>query len=305
VHRRLWQARSVVSSRVKSRVTGSLRQPSGEVTYFAVINGERLWVSADAGGHAEARLVLVNRSTKHVRQLPEPRAADMTGQTPRRGALVVACQREDVLTAEDVGIWDLAVVLPGKSPAPLRLAERAEVYPTAPVAPAAADDGVVVTPYRTADGRPAVRVALASPSVEVLTLISEPGRLALSLQLNRWRGPLPTSLELDQRGGPGHVSVPILFDDGPAAVSVPLDLVAEQRVAATASVWNVAVASPSGTTRCGRTARDVSDPRKTYRYPTSSYLTADGGLVVFRPYFTTDRHLAVEIDGVEYGAPPS
>ena len=67
---------------------------------------------------------------------------------------------------------------------------------------------------------------------------------------------------------------------------------------APASVWDVSVEGPEGRTRCGRTARDVVDPRRVHRYTTQTYGSATGdAALVFRPYFTNDRHLAVEIDG--------
>jgi hypothetical protein len=88
--------------------------------------------------------------------------------------------------------------------------------------------------------------------------------------------------------------------EGRASISVPLHLLALQCRDAPASVWDVAVEGPAGRTRCGRTGHDVSDPRRVYRYSTQSYQSAsEDSALVYRPYYTNDRHLAVEIDGTE------
>ncbi|NIH67602.1 hypothetical protein [Modestobacter marinus] len=269
-----------------------------------MINGDDLWISADVPAWPGAELVAVRRKHRDVRPLPAPTLADMIGQQARPSALLAAGSLADLLTAQDEGIWDLAVRAPGHSPVRLRLGERAQLYPVPPASPVAGSSGLIITPYRTADGLAALRVAAAPTSVEVSELVSEPGRLALTVELVRWSGPEPTALVLAQRGGTGRVSVPLALTDRTAAVTVPLDQVAQEAVSTPTSVWDVFVQSSDGLTRCGRTARDVSDPRRVYRYVTSSYQPpATGPVLVFRPYFTKDRYLAVEIDTNQQAAP--
>jgi hypothetical protein len=194
-------ARSRITSRAKSPATSPATplpvEPVAEVTYLAVVNGADLWVTAQVPDPSTAHLALVHRHRKEVRLLPRPSMADMAGQDLPAGAVVAACPSADVLTDQDAGIWDLAVVGSGADPWRLRLATQAVVYPVGPVRPMARPDGVVLTPYRTKDGRSAVNVGLAAPSVEVAELVSEPGRLAMTLRLRRWSGPEPTSLVLE------------------------------------------------------------------------------------------------------------
>lgn len=304
MQRLLRRARRVVLSRMPSAAEASEAprpaETPAEVTYLAVVNGSDLWVAAQLPDPSTAHLALVHRHRKEVRLLPRPTMADMAGQDLPAGTLAAACPSADVLTDQDAGIWDLAVVGSGTDPRRLRLAAQAVVYPVDPVRPMARPDGVVLTPYRTRDGRPAVNVALAAPSVEVTELVSEPGRLALTLQLSRWSGPRPTSLVLEQRRGPGRLVVPLETTEAGASITVPLDLLALQCRGASASVWDVAVEGPAGRSRCGRSGRDVSDPRRVYRYATQSYHSAsEGSALVYRPYFTNDRHLAVEVDATE------
>ncbi|WP_089303862.1 hypothetical protein [Geodermatophilus pulveris] len=287
-----------VARRGSRPATPPVHGPAGELTYVAVVNGDALWVSAHVPGAARARLGVVHRHRKEVRLLPAPTMADLAGQNLPADTLVATCRSADLLTAQDTGIWDLAVVEPGGSPRRLRVAERAQLYPATPVVPMARADGVVLAPYTTKDGRGAVRVRVAPPSVEVTAVVSEPGRLAVTLELCRWSGPEPTSLVLERRRGPGRVSVPLQVTDGRARVTVPLHLLAQQCQGEPASVWDVAVQGPDGRTRCGRTARDVADPRRVHRYATQTYDSGSGhAALVFRPYFTSDRHLAVEVDG--------
>jgi hypothetical protein len=289
-----------MTSPVKSPATPRPAEAPAEVTYLAVVNGSDLWVTAQVPDASTVQLALVHRHRKEVRLLPRPSMADMAGQDLPAGTLAAACPSADVLTDQDAGIWDFAVVGSAADPRRLRLAAQAVVYPVDPIRPTARPDGVVLTPYRTKDGRPAVNVGLAAPSVEVTELVSEPGRLAMTLQLSRWSGPHPTSLVLEQRRGPGRLVVPLEMTGSRASMTVPLQLLALQCRDAPASVWDVAVEGPAGRTRCGRTGHDVSDPRRVYRYATQSYHSAsEGSALVFRPYFTNDRHLAVEIDGTE------
>lgn len=285
------------------RFASSVTQAPGEITYLAVINGNDLWVAADVPAWPGAELVAIRRKHRDIRPLPAPTQADLTGQQVRPSALLAAGSLVALLRAGDEGNWDLAVRAPGRSPVRLRLGEHAQLYPTPPASPVAGDGGMVVAPYRTANGLAALRVTAAPTSIEVTGVVSEPGRLALTLELVRWSGPEPTTLILAQRGGAGHVSVPLAMTDGVAAVIVPLDQVAQEAPTPSSSVWDVSVQSPGGVTRCGRTARDVSDPRRVYRYVTSSYQPpAPGPVLMFRPYFTKDRYLAVEIDVTQQAA---
>lgn len=300
--RLLRRARRLALSRVRSgpaRRTAVAEQRAGELTYLAVVNGSEIWVTAQVPDPAGARLAVVHRHRKDVRLLPAPSLADMAGQDLPPGSVTAACRSVDVFSEPDTGIWDLAVVEKGGTPRRLPLGAQARLYPAAPVAPSAGSDGVVVRPYRTKDGRGAVDVSVAVPSVEVARLVSEPGRLAMTLELRQWSGPEPSALVLEQRRGTGRLTVPLEVDEGRASITVPLHLLAEECREAPASVWDVAVEGPAGRTRCGRRAHDVSDPRRVYRYATNTYQSANGAVIVFRPYFTNDRHLAVEIDGTE------
>jgi len=84
---------------------------------------------------------------------------------------------------------------------------------------------------------------------------------------------------------------------GRASVSVPVRLLARHLREAQVVVWDVAVEGPLGRAPCGRTAGDVSDPRRVYRYAAQAHPRDEGPSVLARPYFTNDLTLAVEIDG--------
>ncbi len=279
--------------------------PAAELTCLAVVNGCDLWVSAEGPVPQTARLALVHRRRKEVRLLPEPTAEDLTGQDLPPGSVVAACRLVGLLAEQDTGTWDLALVTRGAEPRLLHLGTRAQLYPTGPAGPIAGPGGLVVTPYRTKDGRGAVGVSVAPPSVEVVALANEPGGLSMTLELHRWSGPTPTSLVLDQRRGPGRLTLPLEIAGGRASVTVPVHLLAGQLGVEPASVWDVAAGSPAGRTACGRTARDVSEPRRVYRYAAQRHEgSGDGGgrspVVVVRPYFTNDRTLAVEVNGMSH-----
>ncbi len=271
--------------------------PAAELTYVAVVNGCDLWVAGDAPAPRTPRLALVHRHRREARLLPTPSAADLAGQDLPPGTVLAAGPLGPLLTREDEGTWDLAVVGQDGTPELLRLSERAQLYPTGPVRPMAGPDGVVATPYRTEDGRAAIGVSVAAPSVEVATLVHEPGRLALTLRLCRWVGAEPTCLVLDQRRGPGHLTIPLETSGGRASVTLPVRLLAGALEETPASVWDVAVQGPAGRTPCGRTARDVDAPRRVYRYPALDHRPT-GHPLSLRPYFTNDRTLALEVDAV-------
>ena len=285
-------------SRVAALATRAVlrARSDGVVDYVAVVNGADLWMRARVSGDARGvELALVNRRDRgRVRSLRDARRPAVHGEH----GVTVQCRRADVLTERDVGIWDVVTLRPGRAPKPLRAADRVEIYPAPPTAPMPGDDGVRVTPYVTRDGRAAMRVDLAPPSAEVIAVISEPGRLAFTLELKSWTGSPPAEAVLAQRGGEGSVRVPLVLTGQRAKVTIPLEAVAEQCSDGGASVWNVSVEGPDGAVRCGRTAHDVADPRRAYRYATASFQSRrpDGVAVTFRPYFTRDRYLAVEID---------
>ena len=130
-----------------------------------MVNGEDLWVSAQAPDAPQARLGMVHRHSQEVRLLPSPTMADLAGQNLPSGTLVATCRSADLLTDPDTGIWDIAVIEPGTSPRRLHVSERAQIYPAPPVGPMAGPDGVVLIPYVTKDGRGAVKVRTAPPSV--------------------------------------------------------------------------------------------------------------------------------------------
>ncbi len=274
--------------------------PATELTYVAVVNGCELWVAGVAGdtpAPGTTQLALVHRHRREVRLLPAPSAADLAGQVLPPGAVLAAGPLDAVLTRADEGTWDLAVVRQGETPELVRLSEQAQLYPTGPVRPMAGPDGVQATPYRTKDGRAAIAVSVAGPSVEVTRLVHEPGRLTLTLQLCRWVGVEPTCLVLDQRRGPGHLTIPLETSGGRASVTLPVHLIAGTPGRGPASVWDLAVEGPAGRTPCGRTAHDVDAPRRVYRYPARDHESAGHPLSV-RPYFTNDRTLALEVDAV-------
>jgi hypothetical protein len=266
------------------------------LTYLAVVNGTDLWVTADLQHSPAGRLALVHRHSKHVRPLPEPLAADLAGQSLPAGTVVAACRVADVLTDQDTGIWDIALLTDHTDPQLLPLAAHARTYPAAPTAPVPCPDGTTLIPYRTKDGRGALRLRVAEASAEATAITTEPGRLRLALEFRHWAGPCPTTLVLTERGGRGLVEVPLQSRAGRAEVAVLLHLLVGGGTAGPAGVWDIAVEHPAGRTPCGRTAGDVAAPRRVYRYATTDTLSpVDGRATSFRPYFTNDRHLAVEI----------
>jgi hypothetical protein len=263
-----------------------------------VVNGCDVWVAGRVPSPETARLALVHRHSKAVRLLPEPSGADLAGQDLDPGALVATGRLPELLTDEDAGTWDLAVVHPGQPLNLIQLAEQALVYPASPMRPMPGPSGLVVTPYRTRDGRGAVGISVAPPSAEVTALAGEPGGLRITLELRWWSGPAPTSLVFEQRRGRGHLALPLETGEGRASLTVPVHLLARQLRDADLSVWDVATEGPAGRIPCGRTTNDVNDPRRVYRYP-PQWHESDGwgpGLAA-RPYFTNDRTLALEVRG--------
>ncbi|MCW2697595.1 MAG: hypothetical protein JWR62_2680 [Modestobacter sp.] len=268
------------------------------LTYLAVINGTDLWIAAQVSHPRSGRLVLVHRQRKEIRLLPEPVPADLAGQDLPVGTVLAACPVTDVVTDRDAGIWDVALLTDDPSPRLLPLAAHALIHPAPPTAPAPHPNGTTLVPYRTRDGRGAIRVRVAEATAEVVRIASGPGRLVVTIEFRSWVGPSPTTMVMAERRGLRRVEIPLDVRAERAEAAVPLDLLVPGGTGGSAGVWDVVVEGPAGRTPCGRTARDVAAPRRVYRYATHDASPAvDGAPTSFRPYFTNDRHLAVEVTG--------